>query len=128
MAGGLDPPAAGRWPRTRPGRADPAVLSDVADALMGIRGAKSTAKVSMRAPLSRVEVSGPAGPWWTPPPSAADDLRRTGHVQGDLVFTPRTDATEISVAAELAEVPAALTELPACASRLTRHTPPGGQS
>ena len=35
--------------------------------------------------------------------AAADDLRRAGHVQGDLVFTPADDATEISVAAELAD-------------------------
>jgi valyl-tRNA synthetase len=34
---------------------------------------------------------------------AADDLRRTGHVQGDLVFTPVEGATEISVVAELAD-------------------------
>jgi hypothetical protein len=36
--------------------------------------------------------------------AAADDLRRAGHVQGDLLFTP-TDATELTVAADLAEVP-----------------------
>ena len=70
--------------------------------LIGIRGAKSQAKASMRAPLSRVEVTGPAA-LVEAAASAADDLRRAGHVQGDLVFTPSDDATEISVAAELAD-------------------------
>jgi valyl-tRNA synthetase len=48
------------WPAPHDGPpvdADPALLDAVAAALIGIRGAKSTAKVSMRAPLSRVEVS-----------------------------------------------------------------------
>ena len=70
---------------------------------MGIRGAKSQAKVSMRAPLARVEVTGPEA-LVEAAAAAADDLRRAGHVQGDLVFTPADDATEITVSAELAEV------------------------
>jgi valyl-tRNA synthetase len=78
------------------------VLDAVAAALMGIRGAKSQAKVSMRAPLARVEVTGP--PVLVEAASAAaDDLRRAGHVRGELVFTPTDDATEITVAAEFAE-------------------------
>ena len=74
----------------------------MAAVLIGIRGAKSQAKASMRAPLARVEVTGPAA-LVEAAASAAGDLRRAGHVQGDLVFTPSHDATEISVAAELAE-------------------------
>jgi valyl-tRNA synthetase len=81
--------------------ADASTVDAVAAALVGIRGAKSQAKVSMRAPLSRVEIKGPerlvraAG-------LAADDLRRSGKITGDLVFTVVEDADAISVDAELA--------------------------
>jgi valyl-tRNA synthetase len=93
------------WPAPHDGLevdADPALLDAVAAALMGIRSAKSQAKVSMRAALARVEVSGPQA-LVDAAASAAEDLRRAGHVQGDLVFTA-TDGTEIAVSAELAEV------------------------
>ncbi len=81
--------------------AEETVLDAVSAALMGIRGAKSQAKVSMRAPLARVEISGPQA-LVEAAAAAADDLRRAGHVQGDLVFTP-TDAPELTVATELAD-------------------------
>jgi valyl-tRNA synthetase len=93
------------WPASHDGLevdADPALLDAVAAALVGIRGAKSQAKVSMRAPLARVEVTGPPA-LVEAASAAAADLRRAGHVQGDLVFTPSADAIEISVAAELAD-------------------------
>jgi valyl-tRNA synthetase len=85
--------------------ADPAMVDAVAAALIGIRGAKSAAKVSMRAELSRVEISGPEA-LVRSAELAAGDLRATGKITGDLVFTVDESATEISVAAELAEVPA----------------------
>ena len=84
--------------------ADPAMVDAVASTLIGIRGAKSAAKVSMRAQLSRVEVTGPEA-LVRAAEQAAGDLRATGKITGDLVFTVDESATEISVAAELAEVP-----------------------
>ena len=80
--------------------ADPATLGAVAAALRGIRGAKSTAKVSMRAELSRVEISGPAA-LLDAAALASDDLRRTGKVTGDLLFTP-SDSPDLTVSADLA--------------------------
>ena len=82
--------------------ADPAMVDAVAAALIGIRSAKSAAKVSMRAELSRVEISGPEA-MVRAVELAAGDLRGTGRITGDLVFTVDESATEISVHAELAE-------------------------
>ncbi len=82
---------------------DPAAVDAVAAALRGIRGAKSQAKVSMRAELSRVEISGPE-PLVRGAELAEHDLRASGKITGDLVFTV-TDATELSVASELAPTP-----------------------
>ncbi len=81
--------------------ADGAMMGAVAAALTGIRGAKSQAKVSMRAELSRVEITG------TPEMlagvrQAEDDLRKAGKITGDLVLTVREDATELLVDAEVA--------------------------
>jgi valyl-tRNA synthetase len=79
----------------------PALLDAVAAALIGIRGAKSQAKVSMKAPLARVEISGPAEQVALVE-QAADDLRASGKITGELVFTAVDGAAEIGVAAELA--------------------------
>ncbi|WGL53567.1 valine--tRNA ligase [Nocardioides sp. BP30] len=81
--------------------ADDAALDAVAAALSGIRGVKSTAKVKMRAPLARTEISGPEK-LVRGAELAQDDLRRTGNIVGDLVFTVDPQASELSVSAELA--------------------------
>jgi valyl-tRNA synthetase len=81
--------------------ADSSVIDAVAATLTGIRGAKSQAKAKMRAPLSRVVVTGPAA-LVEAAGQAADDLRAVGNIVGELVFTPSDAATEISVDAELA--------------------------
>jgi valyl-tRNA synthetase len=94
------------WPSPSPEHAvdvDEAMLDAVSATLMGIRGAKSQAKVSMRAPLARVAVTGPMD-LVEAAAAAKDDLRRAGHITGDLVFTPADDAIEITVSAEFAEV------------------------
>jgi valyl-tRNA synthetase len=93
------------WPATTElgsaAAADGGAIDAVAAALSGIRGAKSQAKVKMRAPLARVEVTGPTA-LLKDAEAAADDLRRAGNVVGDLVFTVAEDATELSVVAEVA--------------------------
>lgn len=80
---------------------DDAPLDAVAAALSGIRGVKSTAKVKMRAPLAYAEITGPEK-LVRDAELAAEDLRRTGNIVGDLVFTVAAEATELSVSAELA--------------------------
>ncbi|MEP9381385.1 valine--tRNA ligase [Nocardioides sp. KR10-350] len=82
--------------------ADPTALDAVAAALSGIRGVKSNAKVKMRTPLARAEVTGPEK-LVRDAESAADDLRRSGNVLGDLVFTVDPEATGLTVTAELAQ-------------------------
>jgi valyl-tRNA synthetase len=82
---------------------DDSVLSAVAVTLTGIRGAKSQAKAKMKAPLSRVEVTGPAAQVEAAQ-RADDDLRAVGNIVGELVFTVDESASEISVVAELAPV------------------------
>ena len=79
---------------------DASTLTAVSAALIGIRGAKSLAKVSMRAELSRVEITGPEAQVRAAE-QASDDLRKTGKITGDLVFTV-TDSPELHVDAELA--------------------------
>lgn len=81
---------------------DAALLDAVAAALAGIRGAKSQAKVSMRAELARVEISGPTA-LLDAARAAADDLRKVGRITGELVFTAQPDASEITVSADLVE-------------------------
>ena len=69
-------------------------------ALIGIRGAKSQAKVSMRHELTKVEISGPEA-LVKAAELAADDLCKTGKITGRLKFSVDEAATEISVEAEL---------------------------
>jgi valyl-tRNA synthetase len=80
---------------------DPVTLDAVSAALTGIRGAKSNAKVSMRAELSRVEIRGPQVQVEAASAAAAD-LRRAGKIAGELIFTADPDASEITVDAVLA--------------------------
>jgi valyl-tRNA synthetase len=60
--------------------------------------------VSMRAELSRVEISGPEHQV-AAVESAAEDLRKAGKITGELVFTHDADADGIRVDAELAAPP-----------------------
>ncbi len=80
---------------------DPGVLTAVAEALAGIRGAKSVAKVSMRAEVSAATISGPAERLVLVE-RALDDLRAAGRITGEVVLTPaETDGGRISVETHL---------------------------
>jgi valyl-tRNA synthetase len=74
----------------------------MAEALAGIRGAKSQAKVGMKAELSRVEVTGPEDRVRAVE-AAAEDLRKVGKITGDLVFTVDPHAEALTVTAHLAD-------------------------
>jgi valyl-tRNA synthetase len=75
---------------------EPALLGDVAAALAGIRGAKSAAKVSMKAEVSRAEITGPS--------EAVDrlrrveaDLRAVGRVTGELSWAAAEGPIRVDV-------------------------------
>jgi len=80
---------------------DDATLDAVAAALTGIRGAKSSAKVSMRAELARVTITGPAAAV-AAIEGARGDLRNAGKITGDLVLVAAGDGSPIEVDVELA--------------------------
>ncbi len=80
---------------------DDATLDAVAAALTGIRGAKSGAKVSMRAELARVTITGPAAAV-AAIEGARDDLCNAGKITGDLVLVSAPDDSPVSVDVELA--------------------------
>ncbi len=79
---------------------DPVALDRIAEALMGIRGAKSQAKVSMKHELSAVEFTGP-GAALAAVRLAEADLRRAGRITADPTYVV-AEGTELSVAATLA--------------------------
>jgi valyl-tRNA synthetase len=91
------------WPeRSELGRlgGDPAALDSIAAALMGIRGAKSQAKVSMKHELSAVELRGPEAAL-AAVRLAEGDLRRAGRITADPTYLVGEDP-ELSVVATLA--------------------------
>ncbi|MCW3158314.1 valine--tRNA ligase [Micropruina sonneratiae] len=77
-----------RWPVADelPGDGDPAVLADVSEVLMGIRGAKSTAKVSMKTEAASAAVSGPQASLERLEP-VLGDLTAVGRIVGDVTTT-----------------------------------------
>ena len=93
------------WPEVQELATDgePALLADVATALIAIRGAKSNAKVSMKAEVSRASFTGPAQVVERLR-TIEPDLRAVGRLTGDVTWT-ENDAP-LSVDVELAEPPA----------------------
>jgi valyl-tRNA synthetase len=84
---------------------DAALLTSVGEALGGIRGAKSSAKVSMRTPVLALTVTGTELAL-AHVRSAERDLRAVGGVTGEIVWTTDAATTPIAVAATLGEPPA----------------------
>jgi valyl-tRNA synthetase len=78
----------------------PTMLTAVGQVLTGMRGAKSQAKVKMRAPLASVRVSGPVELVGLAE-RAAEDLRAAGTVVGDLLFVSDPSAEELQVTAQI---------------------------
>jgi valyl-tRNA synthetase len=93
------------WPTTTElgsaAASDASGVPAVATALAGIRGAKSQAKVSMRAEVARAEVTGPPA-LLAAVEAASGDLRAAGKVTGELVLTADEAAEAITVSVELA--------------------------
>jgi len=83
--------------------ADPSSIDAVAAALAGLRGVKSTAKVSQRAELASADITGPAA-LVDGARIAESDLRRVARIVGELTFTVADGAGELTVSAELAPV------------------------
>ncbi|GAA1508136.1 valine--tRNA ligase [Kribbella lupini] len=79
---------------------DPAVLDAVSEVLAGIRGAKSTAQVSMKTEVSKAEVTGPASRL-TLAERAENDLRAAGRITGEILWSPEDTAESVSVVATL---------------------------
>lgn len=77
-------------------------MDDIADALMGIRGAKSRAQVKMRAEVEKAVISGPAASVRRLA-GIERDLRAVGRIVGELDFVPSGD--EITVEVTLAPSP-----------------------
>ena len=92
------------WPTVDelPSQGDPALLAAVAELLIGIRGAKSNAKVSMKTPATKVQVSAPSATVELLT-SAVADIKAVGHIVGILEFV--TADGPIKVEAELEITP-----------------------
>jgi valyl-tRNA synthetase len=92
-----------RWPvpdEAGPGDGDVAILDAVSATLIAIRGAKSQAKVSMKAQVAKVEFTGPAATL-AALRQAEPDLRAVGHVVGETTYTEA--ATPLAITVELAQ-------------------------
>ena len=95
-ASSLDTPSAG----------DPGLLTTVASALAGFRGAKSTAKVKMRTPILAATVAGTDAALHDFGQAEAD-LRAAASITGEITLVADADAApgQVTVVAELGEPP-----------------------
>ncbi len=86
------------WPTVEqlPAVGDATVLADVSAALTEIRGAKSTAKVSMKAEVAVARFAGPEDVL-SRLQSAESDLRAVGRIRGDVAWVPGGGTLSVSV-------------------------------
>ena len=91
------------WPVTAelPSSGDPALLDAVAAALIGIRGAKSNAKASMKAEVTHADFAGP-DEVLSALRKVEADLRAVGRITGTLAWTGADGQLQVGV--ELAQV------------------------
>lgn len=84
------------WPAPTdvPTTGDPRLLDDISAVLIGLRGAKSAAKASMKTPLSSATVSGPDDQVHRLS-YAEQDLRAVGRIQAPLVWVPGKTALNV---------------------------------
>ncbi len=80
---------------------DPTLLTHVAAALTGIRGAKSQAKASMRTPVTAAEITGSAAAI-AAVEAARVDVTNAGKIVGELTLVRDDSADQVTVRAELA--------------------------
>ena len=75
------------WPTIDelPADGDPGLVADLASALIGVRGAKSDAKVSMKTPILSATIAGPAESLKRLR-SIEQDLRAVGSITGDITW------------------------------------------
>ncbi len=92
------------WPQVDelPGSGDPLLLDDVSSALIGIRGVKSNAKVSMKTELTSATVTAPEASLERLKGAEAD-LRAVGRITVPITWTVGGDT--VAVSAELAPQP-----------------------
>jgi len=81
---------------------DPAILGSIGEVLAGIRGAKSTAKVTQRTPVEEITITAPAAVL-DAVRSATDDLTAAGQVTGNWQLVEGEG--EMSLVAVLGEPP-----------------------
>jgi valyl-tRNA synthetase len=93
-------PTAGELAAVREGGVPAEVLDVVASALAGLRGVKSTAKVSMRTEIESATVTAPQA-LLDLLGHGLDDLRAAGRVTGPLALRPADPASELTVEATL---------------------------
>ncbi len=87
-----------RWPRAEevPAGGDPALLGDVAEVLMAVRGAKSTAKVSMKTEVAAADISGPEASLARLRAVLAD-LKAVGRITGEVTLAGGDQPLQVSI-------------------------------